>query len=124
MTEQSNVINIDGKEYKQEDLSVEQIRLVSKIAKYQKQSNDLKDAFEDANILQQQYLQSLKTSLGNAETTKAMEKASEVKAQIDTHEAVCAERWKETILRIKRIEHILIGTAGTMLLFMASIILK
>ena len=27
-----------------------------------------------------------------------MVKASEVKAQIDTHEAVCAERWKETIL--------------------------
>jgi hypothetical protein len=73
MTEQTNVINIDGKEYKQEDLSVEQIRLVSKIAKYQKQSNDLKDAFEDANILHQQYLQALKTSLGNDETTKAME---------------------------------------------------
>ena len=73
MTEQTNVINIDGKQYKQEDLSVEQIRLVSKIAKYQKQSNDLKDAFEDANILQQQYLQSLKTSLSNDETTKAME---------------------------------------------------
>ena len=73
MTEQSNVINIDGKEYNREDLSVEQIRLVSKIAKYQKQSNELKDAFEDANILQQQYLQSLKTSLSNDETTKAME---------------------------------------------------
>ncbi len=73
MTEQSNVINIDGKEYKQSDLSVEQIRLVSKIAKYQKQSNDLKDALDDANILQQQYLQSLKTSLSNDETTKAME---------------------------------------------------
>ena len=37
----------------------------------------------------------------------------EVKAELDTHEAVCAERWKETILRIKRIEHIMIGTAGT-----------
>ena len=73
MTEQSNVINIDGKEYKQSDLSVEQIRLVSKIAKYQKQSNELKDAFEDSNILQQQYLEALKTSLGNAETTKSME---------------------------------------------------
>ena len=69
----SNVITIDGKEYNQEDLSVEQIRLVSKIAKYQKQSNDLKDAFEDANILQQQYLQSLKTSLSNDEITTAME---------------------------------------------------
>ena len=73
METKSNVINIDGKEYNQEDLSVEQIRLISKIAKYQKQSNDLKDAFEDATILQQQYLESLKTSLGNAETTKAME---------------------------------------------------
>ena len=73
METKANVINIDGKEYKQEDLSVEQIRLVTKIAKYQKQSNELKDAFEDATILQQQYLESLKTSLGNAETTKAME---------------------------------------------------
>ena len=71
--EKNNIINIDGKEYQQEDLSVEQIRLVNKVAKYQKQSNDLKDAFEDANILQQQYLQSLKTSLSNDETTKAME---------------------------------------------------
>ena len=33
-----------------------------------------------------------------------------VKAELDTHEAVCAERWKETILRIKRIETIMIGT--------------
>ena len=73
MTEQTNVINIDGKEYKQEDLSVEQIRLITKVSKFQKQTNDLKDAFEDANILHQQYLQALKTSLGNDETTKAME---------------------------------------------------
>jgi len=73
MTEQTNVINIDGKQYKQEDLSLEQIRLVSKVAKYQKQSNELKDALEDANILQQQYLQALKTSLSNDETVERME---------------------------------------------------
>ena len=48
----------------------------------------------------------------------------EVKAQIDTHEAVCAERWKETILRIKRIEHIMIGTAGTMIIMMAGLLLR
>ena len=41
-----------------------------------------------------------------------------VKAELDTHEAVCAERWKETILRIKRIEHIMIGTAGTTILLL------
>ena len=67
------MINSDGKAYKQADLSGDQIRLVTKVAKYQKQSNELKDAFEDANILQQQYLQALKTSLGNDETTTAME---------------------------------------------------
>jgi predicted nucleic acid-binding Zn ribbon protein len=51
-------------------------------------------------------------------------KASEVKAQIDTHEAVCAERWKETILRIKRIEHIMIATAGTLIIMMATLLMR
>ena len=49
---------------------------------------------------------------------------TDVKSQVDTHEAVCAERWKETILRIKRIEHIMIGTAGTMILLLLSVILR
>tara|TARA_R100001163_G_C4994938_1_gene146161 strand:- start:294 stop:455 length:162 start_codon:yes stop_codon:yes gene_type:complete len=53
-----------------------------------------------------------------------MVKASEVKAQIDTHEAVCAERWKETILRIKRIEHIMIGTAGTTIILLVGVLLR
>tara|TARA_Y100000592_G_scaffold44307_1_gene70334 strand:+ start:252 stop:419 length:168 start_codon:yes stop_codon:yes gene_type:complete len=47
-----------------------------------------------------------------------------VKSQLDTHEAVCAERWKETILRIKRIEHIMIGTAGTIILLLVGLIVK
>jgi len=51
-------------------------------------------------------------------------KASEVKAKLDTHEAVCAERWKETILRIKRIEHIMIATAGTMILMMIGLLVR
>lgn len=53
-----------------------------------------------------------------------MVKASEVKAHLDTHEAVCAERWKETILRIKRIEALMIGAAGTIILLLVSIIIK
>lgn len=53
-----------------------------------------------------------------------MVKASEVKAQIDTHEAVCAERWRETITRIKRLEHIMIGTAGTMIVMMVGLLLR
>ena len=50
--------------------------------------------------------------------------AASVKSQLDTHEAVCAERWKETILRIKRIEHIMIGTAGTIILLLVGLIVK
>ena len=53
-----------------------------------------------------------------------MVKASEVKAQIDTHEAVCAERWKETILRIKRIEHIMIGTSGTAIVLLMGLLVR
>ena len=38
--------------------------------------------------------------------------AKDVSARLNTHEAVCAERWKETIERIKRVEMILIGSVG------------
>ena len=50
--------------------------------------------------------------------------AASIKAELDTHEAVCAERWKETILRIKRIETIMIGTAGTTILLLIGIIIN
>ena len=50
--------------------------------------------------------------------------AASVQAEIDTHEAVCTERWKETILRIKRIEHIMIGTAGTTIILLIGIIVN
>ena len=52
-----------------------------------------------------------------------MVKASEVKAKLDTHEAVCAERWKTAFNKfsdveqqINRIETIMIGVAGTLIL--------
>lgn len=48
----------------------------------------------------------------------------EVKSQIDTHEAVCAERWKETILRIKRIEHVMIGAAGTIIILLIGLLVR
>jgi hypothetical protein len=50
--------------------------------------------------------------------------AASVQSQINTHEAVCAERWKETILRIKRIEQIMIGTAATMIVLLLSMIMR
>jgi len=47
-----------------------------------------------------------------------------IKAELDTHEAVCSERWKETILRIKLIEHIMIGTAGTTIVLLIGLIVN
>ena len=50
--------------------------------------------------------------------------AKDVSARIDTHEAVCSERWKETIERIKRLEMILIGAWGAALILMAGMVWK
>jgi hypothetical protein len=47
-----------------------------------------------------------------------------VKSELDTHEAVCAERWKETILRIKRIEHIMIATSGTAIVLLIGLLVR
>jgi predicted nucleic acid-binding Zn ribbon protein len=46
---------------------------------------------------------------------------TEVKTQIDTHEAICAERWQETINRIKRLEMIIIGSGGAIILLLVNI---
>ena len=48
----------------------------------------------------------------------------EVQAKLNTHEAVCAERWKETIERIKRLELILITSAGAVILLMSGMLWK
>jgi hypothetical protein len=53
-----------------------------------------------------------------------MVKASDVKSQIDTHEAVCAERWLQTLSRLKRLEQIMLGTTATMLVMMAGLLLR
>ena len=50
--------------------------------------------------------------------------AASVKSQVDTHEAVCAERWVETITRIKRIENIMIGSAGTTIVLLLTMLLR
>ena len=50
--------------------------------------------------------------------------AQVVKAQVDKHEAVCAERWKETILRIKRIEAIMIATSGTAIVMLVGLLVR
>ena len=72
MSEQAQVVTIDGKEYIQEDLTQEQIILINKTSKWQTEANKLKDALEDATKLQQSYLFDLKTSLANSETIKSI----------------------------------------------------
>ena len=39
-------------------------------------------------------------------------------------ETVSIERWTETILRIKRLEHILIGTAGSTILLLVGVLMR
>ena len=50
--------------------------------------------------------------------------AKDVRGKLETHEAVCAERWKETIERIKRLELVMISSAGAVILLMVGMIWK
>jgi|TARA_R110000868_G_scaffold344900_1_gene605974 hypothetical protein len=54
----------------------------------------------------------------------AMATTLEVEGRLNTHEAVCQERWTETILRIKRIEAIMIGSAGAIILMLLHLVMK
>ena len=53
-----------------------------------------------------------------------MDDAVELDKRLTTHEAVCAERWKETILRIKRLESILLACAGSIMLLLLHLVTK
>lgn len=43
-------------------------------------------------------------------------------ARIDSHEKVCLVRWEQILKRMDRIEHIVVGTAGTLILGMAGLL--
>ena len=75
MTEEAKVITIDGTEYKQEDLTQDQIHLINKASKWQAEANRLKENFDDATRLHQSYLLDLKTSLANSETLNDIKNA-------------------------------------------------
>ena len=47
---------------------------------------------------------------------------TETEARLNSHEAVCAERYDQINARLKRIERIIMNTAGTMLLGMGGIV--
>jgi hypothetical protein len=48
----------------------------------------------------------------------------EVQGQLDTHEAVCAERYAGINARLKRLEQILLGTTGFIVVLLLSLVLK
>ena len=50
--------------------------------------------------------------------------ANKVKAKLDTHEAVCAERWLETVSRLKRLETVLLAVSGASMIMLMTIIIK
>jgi hypothetical protein len=48
----------------------------------------------------------------------------EVQGQLDTHEAVCAERYLGINARLKRLEQILIGSAAFIIALLISLVVK
>ena len=51
-------------------------------------------------------------------------KIIEIKAELDTHKAVSEERWPEILSRGKRLEMVLIGSAGTTIVLLLSLVIK
>lgn len=49
-------------------------------------------------------------------------KQQNISSRLSEHEAVCAERYEQINARLKRIETILLKTAGVMLVAMAGVI--
>lgn len=50
--------------------------------------------------------------------------AVEVQSKLATHEAVCAERYDGINARLKRLETIMIASAGSIILLLISLVLK
>lgn len=49
---------------------------------------------------------------------------SDVEAKLSTHEAVCAERYAGINARLKRLEHIMIGSAGFIIVLLLGVVIK
>ena len=67
MTEQSNVITIDGKEYNQEDLSQDQTYFINQIRDLQAKGANLRFQLDQVTIAQNAFTNSLIQSLNKEE---------------------------------------------------------
>ena len=62
--------------------------------------------------------------MDNRTVASAHSRIDKVQSNLATHEAVCAERWAEMLNRVKRIEMIMISTAGASLLLLISLVVR
>lgn len=53
-----------------------------------------------------------------------MSSMNEIESKLNTHEEVCAVRYSGINARLKRLESILIGSAGAIILLLLSLVLK
>jgi hypothetical protein len=72
METKSNVINIDGKEYNQEDLDDKQTYLIKQINDLQAKSANLRFQLDQVSVAQSAFTNSLIASLKNEEVVESM----------------------------------------------------
>jgi hypothetical protein len=75
MSEQSNVITIDGTEYSQDDLDDSQTYLIKQINDLQAKSANLRFQLDQVSVAQSAFTNSLITSLKNEEVIENMNEA-------------------------------------------------
>ena len=78
METKSNVINIDGKEYNQEDLDDKQTYLIKQINDLQAKSANLRFQLDQVSVAQSAFTNSLIASLKNEEVVENMNKSVEL----------------------------------------------
>jgi hypothetical protein len=76
MTEQSNVITIDGKEYNADDMSQDQTYWINQIKDLQAKSANLRFQLDQITVAQNAFTNSLIQSVKNEETVERMEELS------------------------------------------------
>ena len=76
MTEQNNVINIDGKEYNTDDMSQDQTYWINQIKDLQAKGANLRFQLDQVTVAQNAFTNSLIQSVNNEEAVKRMEEAS------------------------------------------------
>ena len=72
MTEQSNVITIDGKEYNQEDLSQDQTYFINQIKDLQAKGANLRFQLDQVTVAQNAFTNSLIQSLKTEDKDEAV----------------------------------------------------